>query len=405
MSDNIKNVIIGIFSIAAIAIVIFILMFLHPKTGDEGETIYVRFTDIDKVNVGTRVSYSGRPVGEVVEIRELPYGRDGPKDSSGHVYTYELKLLIDSGINIYDTDEITLRTSGLLGERSVAIIPLAPKPGETPRLIDNEILYAQEVGSVEQTMAEFKEVADRVEVTMEYVTSILKDIKAQEIVKKISVTMQNMQDITTALNKPDEWASTLNNIQDFSSTLAKRLPDSWDKVDNSLDELKAASTNTRNLTSTANLVFTDVSRGKGTAGKILVDEDLYLRLTALLNKGDTVMNDINHYGILFNTDKGWQRMRARQRNLLNRLSHPQQFRNYFNDELNQVTTSLERVEMTLEQFKAYNPDGCLYQSPEYKKVFAELLRRVSSLESELKMYDQQLMEPQIYQTELMMDCR
>lgn len=400
MSDSIKNIIIGIFTLAALGIVIFILMFLHPKTGDEGEEVYVRFTDIDKVNIGTRVTYAGKPVGEVVEIRELPYGREGPKDENGHIYAYELKLLVDSGIKIYDTDEITLRTSGLLGERSVAIIPQAPKQGQEPILISNEILYAEQVGSVEETMAEFKEVADKIDVVMDHVSAILSEARKEELVKKISVTLTNVQDITTALNKPDEWASTVDNLQDFSSTLAKRLPDTWDKVDNSLDELNTAAINTRDMMGTANKVVVNVSRGRGSAGKVLVDDDLYLRLVSLLNKGETVMDDINQYGILFHLDKGWQRMRARQRNLLARLASPQQFRNYFNNELNRVTTSLERVETTLDQLRAYNAQCPLNQSPEYKKVFAELLRRVSALEDELKMYDQQLMEPAIYQTEL-----
>lgn len=398
MSNQIKNVIIGLFVIAACAIVVFILLFLHPKTGDEAKTVFVRFTDIDKVNVGTRVSYAGKPVGEVVEIYQLPEGREGPKDENGHIYSYELKLLVDSGVDIYNTDLVTLRTSGLLGERSVAIIPMAPKPDEKPRIIDDEIIYGVEPGSVEQTMTEFKEVADRVETVLDQVTTILEDVRKEEIVKKVGTTLQNLEDITTALNEPEEWSSILTNLTDFSEELSKRLPRSWDKVDNSLDQVN-------NITKTTNKVVVDVSNGKGTAGQILVGDDLYLRLTALLNKGDTVMNDINHYGILFHLDKGWQRMRARQRNLLQTLSNPMQFRNYFNNEMNRVTTSLERVEMVLDQIKYYDPGYPLAQDPEFTKVFAELLRRLSSIEDELKMYEQQFMDQKTNQTELIMEYR
>lgn len=403
MSDQIKNIIIGLFAIAACAIVIFILMFLHPKTGDEGETLFVRFTDVDKVNVGTRVTYAGKPIGEVVEIRELPYGREGPKDENGHIYAYELRLLVDSGIKVYDTDQITLRTSGLLGERSVAILPLAPKPGQTPVIVDKEILYAHQVGSVEETMEEFKEVADKVERALDQVSAILDDVHKEEVVKKIASTLGNMQDITAALNKPEDLTATLDNLQDFSSVLATRLPTSWDKIDHSLDELKVASTNTRSFTGTANEVVVNVSRGSGTAGQILVGDDLYMRLTSLLNKGETVLGDINQYGLLYQTDKGWQRMRARQKNLLTRLSSPQQFRNYFNSQMNYVTTSLDRVECVLDQLKACDPQYPLECDPQFTKVFAELLRRVTALENELKMFDTQLMEPKVYQTELI--CR
>ena len=83
MADQLKNFMIGLFVAVAAIIIIFILMFLHPKIGDEGKILNVRFTDIDKVTPGTRVTYAGKPVGEVVTIDEVEFGRQGPFDPSG----------------------------------------------------------------------------------------------------------------------------------------------------------------------------------------------------------------------------------------------------------------------------------------------------------------------------------
>lgn len=406
MTDQFKNMLIGIFVLAACAIVIFILLFLHPSTGNEGKYFVVRFSDIDKVNLGTRVTFAGRPVGEVVEIKEIEFGRTGHHDANDRIYVYELKLVVDSAIDIYNTDQISLRTSGLLGERSVAITPLAPRGDQKLiKLNDQDIIYAQESSSVEDAMAAFRKVSTRAETALIQISDIMEDIKKAEIVKKVSASLDNIEDITTALNQPEELTAIVTNLQDFSNELATRIPPSWDKLDASLDQLNKASINIHDATDTAKNVVVDISKGKGTAGQILVSDDLYLRFISLLNKGDTIMNDINHYGLLFQTDKGWQRMRARQRNLLTKLSNPQEFRNFFNDEVDRVSTSLARVSMILDQTQLNCPGFPMAYNPDFAKVYAELLRRVQALEGSLKMYDMQLCEPKVSETEFTTECK
>lgn len=402
MTDQLKNILIGLFVLAAGIIVIIILLFLHPHVGDEGQVLFVRFADIDKVNVGTRVTFAGKPVGEVTAIREIEKGREGTKDSSNHVYVYELTLRVDSGIRIYNTDEVTLRTSGLLGERSVAIIPMAPKPNVPIHLVTKgELIYAQPVGSVEETMADFKKVAENFDKTLVTVITILQDIQDEQIVQKVSDSLSNVRSITDALNKPAELSGFIDNLH----RLSYRVNNSWDVVDETLKNFETTSVNAIDFTNTLKAIGNRVARGEGTAGKILVDDDLYLRLVSIMNKGETVMDDINHYGLLFQLDKGWQRKRARQMNLLQKLSSPQQFRNYFNDEVDQISTSLSRVSMVLDKTGGNRPEYPLVENKEFKKVFAELMRRVKGIEDSLKMYNQQLIEPEVQKTELRDSCR
>lgn len=396
MIDSTKNIIIGLFVLAAGVIVVFILLFLHPSLGDEGQVLYVRFADIDKVSIGTRVTFAGKAVGEVSGIREIEKGRQSPKDGDDYVYIYELKLVIDSNVRVYNNDIFTLRTSGLLGERSVAIVPVPPKPGQTLHLITkNDVVYAQPTGSVEETMERFKTVSTHLNATLTHVTEMLQNLKEEKFVQKISDTAGNLRDITAALNKPEELSGIIDNLH----RLTIRVTDSWDIVDESLNNFETASESTRTMMKTANDMVTSISRGEGSAGKILMKDDLYLRLASLLNKGEVVMDDVNHYGLLFHLDKGWQRTRARQMNLLQKLSSPQQFRNYFNDEMNQISTSLSRVSMVLDKTEL-DPQFPLIDNSEFKKVFAELLRRVQSVEESLNMYNQQLVEPEIRKTEL-----
>jgi phospholipid/cholesterol/gamma-HCH transport system substrate-binding protein len=389
MADQAKNMMIGFFVIAAFSIVVFMLMFLNPGIGDHGRILRVRFANIDKVNIGTRVTYAGRPVGEVIDIQEIPGAFNERNAVHGFVYTYELTLKIDSHINIYNTDTIDLRTSGLLGERSVCINPGSPLKGEELILMNDKIIYATETGSLEQTMKEFKELADSFEETFESAKIFVDDLNKAKLVEKITATVESVRNIAKALDNPQYWSEMLTNAHKFTES----VNESWKTVDKTLNNALAISVSAKEVMGT-------VQAGKGTVGKLLVDDAIYLKTSSLLSKAEITLNDVNHYGILFHLDKGWQRLRARRLNLMQQLSTPQEFRNYFNDEIDRVTTSLTRVSSVLDETNGLISCEDLLENGEYTKVYSELLRRVNDLQEQLQMYNQQVVDVGVYKTEL-----
>lgn len=366
MRDQLKNFLIGVFTVSALAIIVFMILFLHPFVGDEGLTLRVRFVDIDKVNVGTRVLFAGKPVGEVVAIHDLEEVRKGRVERLGDIYVYELKLAVDSSVRVYNTDRISLRTSGLLGEKSVSIDPEPAQPGQEVRVVNEEILYAEGTGSVEDTFKGLRDIGDKFDLALDLVIDTMQELRDRHVWENAANTMENLSDITS------------------------QLSESWGDVDDTIANLSETTANTRDITE-------KIKVGEGTLGKILSKDDLYLRTTSLLGKGETILDDINHYGILFHLDKGWQRLRARRMNLLQKLRTPQEFRNFFNDEVGQISTSISRVGKVLDKSERY-PN--LMQDMEFKKVFSELLRRVESLEESLRMYNIQVVDPEVKKTEL-----
>ncbi len=389
MIDQTKNIMIGLFVIAACAIITFIVLFLHPSVGDEGKTLKVRFSNIDKINVGTRVTFAGRPVGEVVDITEIPAAIQHRKGRDGLVYVYELKLVTDSKINVFNTDTIAARTSGLLGEKSVEITPHPVMPGECLRNVSDEILYADEVGSVEDTFKELTEVANRVDAALDAVTELLNQVKEDKLIKHISRTFDHLGNIMETLDKPDELSETVTHVHQFT----KKLNHKWDNVNSAIDNVSSACGGVCKITD-------KICACEGTIGRLIFADDCYLRTNCILSKAETLMDDVNHYGLLFHLDKGWQRLRARRLNLLNRLSTPQEFRNFFNDEINQISTSLSRVSMVLDKQCGCPPYDSNFACFEFNKVFAELMRRVEGLEESLQLYNQQLSDRETRKTEL-----
>lgn len=401
MNNTGKNVLIGLFVLAAITIFIYVLLFLHPKVGDRGQIVMVRFANIDKINKGTRVTYGGKPVGEVLEINLLPDSPDARKPGKdGYIYLYELKLGVDSKVHIFNTDQVSSRTSGLLGEKNIEISPVASKPGEMIFLVNDKVLFANETGSVEETLKEFKELSDKIEATLDSFKFAIDELNRQKIWEKISHTVQNISDITDELNKPDDWRDILENLHTSSEKLVTSIDSLTNKAENTLDDLQIAFKPLKSTFEHTELVAQTVSGGRGTLGNIIMNEDIYLRTTSLMGKAETILDDINHYGILYQNDKRWQRVRARRANLLTRLCSPQEFRNFFNDELDEINTSLSRLSMVLQETEGGDCYQSYMDSCEFRKVFAELLRRVTMMEESLKLYNTQVVERDTYQTEL-----
>lgn len=379
---------IGIFVLAAFGIIIFMMLFLHPNISNEGKTLRVRFADIDKITAGTRVTFAGKPVGEVVEVREIENGERIDKNNS--VYIYELELAVDTSVSVYTTDMILSRTSGLLGEKSVAILPQVAKKGEKRILVTDEILYANETGSVESTLKEFTELTNKIERTLDDVIEAFGILREKKTWDNIGDTIKNVQEMTAAINETKIWVDAAEAAKNINSITA--VFNDPAKLNGVFDNLAAMSNSGKNILS-------GIERGDGSLGKILVKDDFYLRLASLMSKAEVILNDVNHYGVLFHLDKGWQRLRARRLNLLQTLQTPQEFRNYFNDEIDSIAVTLQRVSMVIEEVESL-PCQSLWQDPNYVKVYSELLRRVATLEEYLQMYNQQVVDCQVHQTEL-----
>ena len=129
MESLIKNIMIALLVIGATVMVIFMILFLHPSLGNKERQLKVRFNNIEKVTVGTRVNFAGKPVGEVESIQLLKDVISQKISHNGTIYPYELTLIIDSNINIFNIDEISVISSGLIGEKYIEIIPVLPKEG------------------------------------------------------------------------------------------------------------------------------------------------------------------------------------------------------------------------------------------------------------------------------------
>lgn len=263
MSDTKKNIAIGFVVSVALFLVIWALLFLHPSFGDQGFVFHARFQNVEKVGKSTRVTYAGRPVGEVKKITPVKRSFDPTKD----LYSYDVTIAIDSHVVLYPEDEITLSTSGLMGERYVAILPRKVTKDAAP-LKQNGIMYADEPPSMVDIMQDF---AKLTRTTSEISEQFAKKKTLEAIVR----TIDNLDQITQAINHPDKLNQTIDSIHNAATGLAQL---------------------TNKLTD-----------GSGSLGQLIENDDIYLRI-------DRLLRDMNQYGLLFHLNKQWQREKLQEQN-------------------------------------------------------------------------------------------
>ncbi len=398
MGDQTKNLLIGVFVLSACALVIWLILFLKPTVGDGKQVIYARFSDINQIHVGTRVLFAGKPVGEVTSIKEFNESRAEPStDIVGNLYYYQLGLKIDSHIKVYDTDEISIQTSGLLGEKSVVITPKPIPKGVTPKLITDQVIYADSADAIQRVFSEVADLACDMQKTFKEITNWMQK-NGEDVASTFRSATTALDEIAilthclSELGVPNALFCAIENVSDTfcEAKIGIRELNDGDAFKNA----SAMLANWKNTSYNVESLTKEMAEGRGTLGKLIKGDDLYLHLIAVLTKIDALMNDVNHYGVLFHLNKSWQRTRLQRVTLLNSLDTPNNFKNYFECEVDQINTAMGRLSMLIDRMQDSSTSGDILCDPLFRKDFAELLRQTDDLSNNLKLYNQQLIEAQ-----------
>jgi len=407
MSDRLKNILIGSFVLSAIIIAVSIILFLEPKIGDGKNQLTVSFSNVNGISEGTRVTFAGKPVGEVDKIEPVKNPRKAKADSQGDLYYYEVILKIDSSVQVYDTDEITVQTVGLMGEKMIAIIPKKPPEGVTPKIVKkDQIIYAESKDNIQIAMKQVGKVAKSI-------NHLVKDFNGwfcqnscnlSRAASGLAGTLEQSEELLTSANQQQivsTFKETLNVLNQDLLLVYNALDEfeqrgTWGKLDQSVTEfneaMSAFNVDGKQILQNINVITQDLADGSGTIGKLIKSDDLYLRVTGIMSKVNTLMNDLNHYGLLFQYDKHWQRSRTKRANILEALDTPKEFRNYFEKEMDTMTTSLARLDMLMQKAETPGERKEILSSEAFKKDFSTLLRQVKGLSESLKLFNEDLLD-------------
>lgn len=307
MSDGFKAFWLGLFVIGAIVLVSWLVLFLEPSIGDGKVTLKVLFSNIDKVIEGTHVTYGGKPVGEVVKIVEIPNPRDAEADQFGNLYLYELTLKVDSSVQVYTYDEILFSTSGLLGEKSVAILPKAPPFGAPPaENVSNQTLYARSTDQLASTLNQLSNLAERFQDTLGNVNTFINANKAE-----LHSTLTSFGHASEELKNFLERANEMD-VAGKASLASDSLIAAMTKADNFFKVARDSRLIERVGTSFDRLhdLTLQFSNETGSIGRLLNSDSTFVQITTVLCQLQSILYDIKKYGILYQFDRKWQRSQS-----------------------------------------------------------------------------------------------
>jgi phospholipid/cholesterol/gamma-HCH transport system substrate-binding protein len=400
MKESTKNLLIGLFVTTGLCLGVAMMLFFSPSIGDRKQTLRVRFTNIAGIVKGTRVTFAGKPVGEVVAIQELSRSHEEGSSSNGF-FPFELTLKIDSSVEVYSHDDISIRTTGLMGERSVNIAPKVVLDATTHLIDQEEPLYATSHDPLDAIFTQVSKLATQMEGTVHQLTFWLQAY-APLVENTLHLTNHSLTSLDAILTKTDQ-SPAFSHLEESSRSLSRIL----DTIDANVHQhhlIQNLSSLTDSLHSTAiqceshgvtalkhlEQLLSQINSGEGTIGKLLQSDHLYLRLHSLISKGETILHDINHYGLLFQYDKKWQRARTKKANLLKDLESPLEFQAFFQTEIDGITTSLGRLTELLHRGSNLSLSKEPSARRDYHKQFAQLMRKVEELACSVKLYNEEL---------------
>ncbi len=205
------------------------------------------------------------------------------------IYIYDLTLAMDSTVPLYDSDEITVGTSGLMGERFIAVIPKRPKNHTASPIAYNEVVYSTKPHSMDDAFSQISSLAMKAEETMDVLASLIKENR-----EDVDHTLVALKGACMQLNTLLAKANSVDLVGSLNNT-AGRIE-------------KAAGK--------AEALIANVAEGQGTIGKFLTQDAFYEKTVGMIDKMDLLMNDVNRYGVLYHLDKSWQRDRKRNDEML-----------------------------------------------------------------------------------------
>ena len=268
-----------------------------------------------------------------------------------------------------------------MGEKSIAINPRAPKKGQNISEISNEVIYADSVDSFENTARQITELTDKFDVAL---TNF--NIWLNENSKNITLAVSSFSNLLQNADS-EKIVNSVNTALNNFSTAANHVNYALNNF-----EKNSSYENMSRLIDNLSLVSNTLNSKDTTIGKLLNSEDFYLNLNAILSKANTVMNDINNYGVLFQYSKGWQRQRVKRANILEKLSTPKEFKEYFTLEVDEITASLGRLNRLIDIAKDSSNEQKIKNMELYKKDFANLMRQIDNLSDLIKLYNENLFD-------------
>ena len=258
------------------------------KGMEERYPLRVRFPNANGLVKGSSVLLSGAPIGLVSHAPQLTPGGN---------YEVEVGLLIRSAVKVPRTSIFQIRSSGMLGDAYVDVVPPAQfTPADFAE--ENELIAGQRTGGFDELTSKGSQVMDTLN---------------SDVLKKVSATLEEIKTTTANLNEKLLSEKNLKNVeetfanlkttsQDFSKTardldlmvnhaqeVVESAKGTMKTVDGAAGDLRLALSDFRKTSESARSLMNKAATGDGALGTLISDkqtaEDLRVFVANLRRSG------------------------------------------------------------------------------------------------------------------------
>ena len=255
------------------------------------QTYYVNFDNVEGLAKSAPVTLNGLAIGKVNTISINP--------KNGKL---EVELQITTDFPISATSKAVLYEPGLIGGKQILIEP----DFTNPTLAKNGQLFVGDVklslsASIQEKLVPLQEKFEKVIVEVDHLFSGVNNVLDETTQKELKITLSELSKTMKQVNAATSTASSMlnENKSDLRTVVAnfKKVSSDFTKISDSLNKADLGKTVTRfNSTLTkVDAILADLQSGKGSAGKLLKDDNLYNNLKATTKEMELLLQDVRLY--------------------------------------------------------------------------------------------------------------
>jgi len=285
-------------AVALITIIAFILMYQFLKGTalfTSTDTYYIVYDNISGLTESNPVEINGYQAGVVQDVKLI-------NDGSGKIL---VSLSVDKHFNIPKDTKAEITTATLIAGMKIIL-----RMGESSELCHSHDTIQGYVATsifdrLSQTISPLEDNITDMILKLDSVVSALNDLFTPQMTGNIKSTMSNVNDVTASLrdiseSKKDELIGAIEELKVFTAMLS----DNSSTIDSTLKNIEQISdavasadidsTLTSLRSSLGNLddIVKGISKGEGSAGKLITSDSLYTNLNNTLYNLDLLLQDM-----------------------------------------------------------------------------------------------------------------
>lgn len=291
-----KETKIGLFVMATVAIFTYFLIktesLVDLLAQRKRYPVHARFSSISGMYPAAAVRMAGVKIGTVEDIR-----LEGKKAA--------VRMMIDKTITLTDDARAIISTVGFVGEKFVEIVYKDDYKVENPKPIPP----GGEIGTIDpfnldEVKAKFDVIYEKVVRITDSINDVISDKDSQDSLRS---TLANLKSITENVKEIVGNKGKLQRVFASVDRISVRLQGTIASIDEFVKEVSAslsdrdtgvirnireASSRLLKITDDLRTIGDDLRKGKGTAGKLLQEDELYRKLDDAVQSAHSLLKDL-----------------------------------------------------------------------------------------------------------------